>query len=91
VLTQGDPNLALLREEQGVSDGDEISARFLTYGRVEHRHSACISRRHWDGARAGARFVHKKIPGVFDSARDMLPVAHDDLPTLLGIYTQDMG
>jgi hypothetical protein len=91
VLAQRVPNLALLREEQGVSDGDEISARFLTYGRVEHRHSACISRRHWDRARAGARFVHKKIPGVFDSARDMLPVAHDDSPTLLGIYTQGMA
>ena len=33
----------------------------------------------------------KKIPGVFDSARDMLPVAHDDSPTLLGTYTHVMG
>ena len=29
VLAQRVPDLALLREEQGVSDGDEISARFL--------------------------------------------------------------
>jgi hypothetical protein len=31
--------------------------------------------------------VHKKIPGVFDSARDMFPVAHHDGSTLLGTYT----
>ena len=35
-------------------------------------------------------FVHKKIPGVFDSARDILPVAHHDSPTLVGIYTHGM-
>jgi len=28
---------------------------------------------------------------VFDSARDKLPVAHDDNPTLLGIHTHDAG
>ena len=41
--------------------------------------------------RAGARFIHKKIPGVFDSAKDMLPVAHHDPLTLLSIYTHVMG
>jgi hypothetical protein len=29
----------------------------------------------------------KKIPGVFDSAKDILPVAHDDPQTLLSIYS----
>ena len=41
--------------------------------------------------RAGARFIHKKIPGVFDSAKDMLPVAHHDSLTLLSNYTHAMG
>jgi hypothetical protein len=35
--------------------------------------------------------VHKKIPGVFDSARDRSPVAHHDSSTLLGIYTHAMA
>ena len=35
--------------------------------------------------------IHKKIPGVFDSARDSVPVAHDDSTTLLGICTHEAG
>ena len=33
----------------------------------------------------------EKIPGVFDSARDSVPVAHDDSTTLLGICTHEAG
>ena len=34
--------------------------------------------------------VHKKIPGVLDSARDRSPVAHHDSSTLLSIFTYAM-
>jgi len=36
-----------------------------------------------------AGFAHK-IPSAFDSARDILPVAHHDSLTLLGVYTRCM-
>ena len=36
---------------------------------------------------SSSRVCSKKIPGVFDSAKDILPVAHDDPQTLLSIYS----
>lgn len=41
------------------------------------------------GDRERARDPVTKIPGVFDSARDRVPVAHHDKPTLLSISTQE--
>ena len=74
-----------------MSDGTKSPPASSTYGRVEHRHRRIFESSTGIKCEQGQGLFTKKIPGVFDSARDMLPVAHHDSPMLLGIYTQSMG
>jgi hypothetical protein len=76
------------REEQGGGDGKEPSARVLNLWRVErlHRHPS-----QWDSKpeRESAQNSDTKIPGVFDSAREMVfPSLMTTLPTLLSSCAQ---
>ena len=90
VLALGNQTHRHAREEQGGGDGKVLPPASSTLRRVEllHRSSFQLKSR---ADRERARDPVTKIPGVFDSARDSVPVAHDDSTTLLGICTHEAG
>ena len=71
-----------------MATGKYLPPASSTLRRVEllHRSSFQLKSR---ADRERARDPVTKIPGVFDSARDRVPVAHHDKPTLLSISTQE--
>lgn len=87
-LTQGDPDLTLFKRKVG---RERRGRNLRPLPRPMDGSNAAIGRYLSQALVLGAssgKFCSQKIPGVFDSARDTLPVAHHDSPTLLGTYTQ---
>ena len=71
-----------------MATGKYLPPASSTLRRVELLHRSSFQ---WKsrGDRERARDPVTKIPGVFDSARDRIPVAHHDEATLLSISTQE--
>ena len=79
------------KERSGASaTGEKLPPTSSTYGRAELRHRRIFESGTGMEREQQQGLFTKKIPGVFDSARGMLPVAHHDPHKLLSIYTHDM-